>query len=140
MFSSSCTRRRFLVGCVSATLAVVVRPASAPGLTPAPGPHPEPRPGIDASKVLSSEQLRDAPEAVPAFDAVRKIPQIADGIRCHCGCAERVGYYSLLSCYEGEGMAQMCLICQGEGQLAERLHREGRTLAEIRSAIDARFA
>ena len=36
-------------------------------------------------------------------------------------------------------MAQMCLICQGEGKLAERLYRDGRTLDEIRAAIDARF-
>lgn len=137
MDSSSCTRRGFLLGCAGALVAAAP-PRSALAWARAAGPHPEPRPGIDASKVLTSEQLQDE-DAVRAFDAVRKIPRIADGIRCHCGCAERPGYYSLLSCYEGEGMAQMCLICQGEGMLAERLHRDGRTLDEIRAAIDARF-
>ena len=141
MFSTSFTRRRFLLACASGALAWTALPRTAlAGSGPATGPHPEPRPGIDASKVLTADQLHDSPDAVPAFDAVRKIPQIADGIRCHCGCADRPGYYSLLSCYEGEGMAQMCLVCQGEGTLAARLHREGRTLNEIRAAIDARFA
>ena len=36
-------------------------------------------------------------------------------------------------------MARICPICQGEGRVAVRLHREGRTLAEIREAIDAQF-
>ena len=105
-----------------------------------PGPgHPDPRPGIDASKVLTAEQIADHPEAITAFDRVREIPQIVDGIRCHCGCASREGFYSLLSCYESEGMARMCEVCQGEGRLAHRLHHSGKSLTEIREAIDARF-
>ena len=104
-----------------------------------PGPHPTPRPGITAAKVLPDARLADAPDALPAFEAARKIPQILDGIRCHCGCADLDGFYSLLSCYEGDGMARMCVICQGQARLAERLHRSGRTLDEIRAAIGARF-
>ena len=135
------TRRRFLAGSALAALsAAVPRRLAAFTTSRRPGPHPTPRPGIDASKVLTAAQLADDPDAGPAFDAVRTIPQIADGIRCHCGCAERDGFYSLLSCYEGEGMARMCLVCQGEGRMAERMHRQGRTLDEIRAAIDARYA
>jgi phosphoribosyl-dephospho-CoA transferase len=37
-------------------------------------------------------------------------------------------------------MARMCLVCQGEAKMAARLHREGKTLDQIRAAIDARFA
>ena len=62
-----------------------------------------------------------------------------DGIRCNCGCAGQPGFYSLLSCYEGDAMARLCPICQGEGRLAARLHKEGKTLAEIRVAVDAQF-
>jgi hypothetical protein len=103
------------------------------------GPHPTPRPGIDASHVLKPDQLRDAPAAIIAFDEVRQIPQIVDGIRCHCGCATEKGFYSLLSCYEGDSMARDCHICQGQGRMAFRLHAAGKTLAEIRDAIDARY-
>jgi hypothetical protein len=103
------------------------------------GPHPEPRPGIDASRVLTGEQLADYPGVISAFDQVREIPQIVDGIRCSCGCASREGFYSLLSCYEGEGMARHCEVCQGTGRMAYRLHKQGKTLNEIREALDLRY-
>ena len=103
------------------------------------GKHPEPRPGIDASKVLTREQLAEHPDAISAFDQVREIPQIVDGIRCSCGCASREGFYSLLSCYEGEGMARHCEVCQGTGRMAYRLHKQGKTLNEIREAVDLRY-
>ena len=101
-------------------------------------PHPTPRPGITAANVLQADQVHN-PEARPCFDLVREIPQVVDGIRCHCGCAELDGFYSLLSCYEGHGMAQHCVICQGQARLAHRLHREGWSLNGIRAAIDAAF-
>ena len=103
------------------------------------GPHPTPRPGIDASKVVPAARLSDTPRVAVAFDEVRKIPSIVDGIRCHCGCAGAEGFYSLLSCFEGDGMARMCDICRGQGRLAFRLHNSGKTLDEIRAAIDDRY-
>ena len=104
-------------------------------------PHPTPRAGVDASRVPKTDQLKEASRrAVSAFDEVRQIPQVVDGIRCHCGCAGQRGFYSLLSCYEGaEAMAQHCEICQGQGRMAYRLHRAGKSLDEIRAAIDARY-
>jgi hypothetical protein len=104
-----------------------------------PHPHPTPRPGVDASHVLPPEALADYPRARAAFAEVRQIPAIVDGIRCQCGCEEMPNHYSLLSCYEVGGMARECEICQGQGRLAFRLHNEGRSLAEIREAIDERF-
>jgi hypothetical protein len=89
--------------------------------------------------VLTKEQLADHPKAVPVFDLVREIPEVVDGIRCQCGCADSAGYYSLLSCYEGDAMARSCPVCQGQGRLVYRLHKDGKTLDEIRHAIDARY-
>ena len=105
-----------------------------------PGTHPTPRPRIDASKVLTRTLLTELPAAEPVFDMVRKIPQVVDGIRCQCGCAELPEFYSLLSCYEADGMAQHCVICQGEAKLAYQMHEQGKSLEQIRAAIDARFA
>lgn len=103
-------------------------------------PHPKPRPGITGAKVLTAAKLSAHPALIPLFDAVRKIPQIIDGIRCNCLCGNPPTMYSLLSCYEGEAMAQECAVCQGQAKLAVRLHGEGKTLAEIRVAVDAKFA
>jgi len=101
--------------------------------------HPTPRPGITAANVLPDSELTEYPGCESAFQAVRQIPGIVDGIRCQCGCAELPGFYSLLSCYESAGMARICVICQGEARLALRLHQGGKSLDDIRAAIDARF-
>ncbi|MEO7361051.1 MAG: hypothetical protein ABI120_12025 [Gemmatimonadaceae bacterium] len=89
--------------------------------------------------MLTAAKLSAHPALIPLFDAVRKIPQIMDGIRCNCLCGNPPVMYSLLSCYEGDAMAQECAVCQGQGKLAVRLHSEGKTLAEIRVAVDAKF-
>jgi hypothetical protein len=103
-------------------------------------PHPTPRPGITSARVLKADQLGDTDaEVIAIFDSIRQIPQIADGIYCYCGCDEMPDHYSLLSCYEGDGMAQGCQICQGEGRMVYELHRKGRSLAQIREAIDRNF-
>lgn len=128
-------RRRFLTHGSSGLAALLLVHARAGALTT----HPTPRPGITGAKVLTKDQLSSRPDLVPLFDGIRAIPGIADGIRCNCGCAELPGFYSLLSCYEGDGMAKICPICQGQGRLAVRLQKEGKTLAEIRVAIDAQF-
>jgi hypothetical protein len=102
------------------------------------GPHPDPRPGIDASHLPPPDRVAQHPDAVPAYDEARAIPEVLDGIRCQCGCDDQPGHRSLLSCYE-DGMAMDCKICQGQARLAYRLHSVGRTLDQIRSAIDSRY-
>lgn len=141
MSGASYTRRQLLALASGAALVVVIPRDVQAALVRAVrrGDHPTPRPGIDASKVLPTDQLH-TPEAAPIFDLVREVPQVVDGIRCHCGCADLPGNYSLLSCYEAPGMAQHCEICQGQAKLVHRLHRQGWSLAGIRAAVDAAFA
>lgn len=103
--------------------------------------HPEPRPGITGANVATKEQLADAAALIPLFDDVRAMPEIVDGIRCHCGCGDTPGFRSLLSCYEGaDAMARECHTCQGQARLAARLKKEGKSLDDIRAAIDAKFS
>ncbi|HOX21065.1 MAG TPA: hypothetical protein PLI70_09080 [Gemmatimonadales bacterium] len=139
---SRSSRRQFLVAIagVIAGAAGAIRPLWATARIRRGDPkHPTPRPGITAANVLPDSELVEYPAAKTAFEAVREIPQIVDGIRCNCGCADIPGFYSLLSCYEGAGMARICEICQGEGRLAARLFKSGKTLDEIRASIDARY-
>lgn len=119
------TRRAFVATLLSAF------PALRCGVAYARLDHPEPRPGIDATKVRA--------DGGPVFDMVREIPQVIDGIRCQCGCADKSDRYSLLSCFEGEGMARRCEGCKAQVRLIHRLHNEGKTLAEIRAAVDEEF-
>ena len=132
------SRRHFLGACSVAVVGIVI-PTRATLAVRAPGPHPTPRPGVTGEKVLTKEQLASKPKLIPLFDSVREIPEVIDGIHCNCGCTNPPEFYSLLSCYEGKGMATECGICQGQGRLAVRLHKEGKTLDQIRAAIDAKF-
>ena len=146
--SGPCSRRQFVRRSASALLALVglarARVAGAQGLATlgslGAGQHPTPRAGIDASKVLKREQLTEHPSAEPVFAMVRRIPHVVDGIHCHCGCAELPEFYSLLSCFEADGMAQHCVICRGEASLAFRMHEQGKSLDQIRAAIDKQFS
>jgi hypothetical protein len=133
--SQLCSRRQF----VASAVALLLLPNRARAMR-SPGPHPTPRPGITAAKVVTSDKLDGNANLIAVFDGVREIPEVIDGIRCQCGCAASEGFYSLLTCYEGENaMAKMCHVCQGEGKLAVRLNKEGKSLDEIRVAIDAKF-
>jgi hypothetical protein len=137
MSPAAAVPRRTFVSFLLAAAGLSVSARRAQAVAPA---HPTPRKGITADKVLTAAQLAHAPQLVPIFDGVREIPHIIDGIRCHCGCADLNGHYSLLSCYEGENaMAKICPICQGEGRVAARLAKAGKSLDEIRVAIDAQF-
>ena len=128
------TRRTFLLSLATGAAVTLMRPRR----LGAENKHPEPRPGVDASKVLAASALTEA-SAAPAFEDARAIPQILDGIRCHCNCGDGKDKYSLLSCYEADGMAQLCDVCQGQARLARRLVRLRRSLAQIRDAIDAKW-
>lgn len=142
MPSDALTRRALLARLSALGLALCAGARSLRAAGPAPsreGKHPTPRPGIDASKVLKRGQLEEHPESAPVFDLVREIPQVVDGIRCQCGCAEIEGFYSLLSCFEADGMAAHCAVCQGEAKLVHRMHKQGKTLAQIRAAIDKEY-
>ena len=48
-------------------------------------------------------------------------------------------FYSLLSCFEARGMALECVVCQDEARLVVKLHRQGKTLNQIRAAFDAEY-
>ena len=133
------TRRHWLLASLTAVAAVIARPLA--GQSPNPSaPHPTPRPGITGAKVATSEMLDADPVLTELFAGIRTIPHVVDGIRCHCGCADIDGHYSLLTCYEGpHAMARICPICQGEGRVAVRMAKGGRSLADIRIAIDAQY-
>ncbi len=137
------TRREFLAAC-GAVLAALAAPRRSGAVSPEGqrrgDPHPTPRPGITGAKVATREQLADKPQLVELFDGVRTIPEVMDGIRCNCGCSHSEGFYSLLTCYEGKAaMARDCPVCQGQGRLALRLHKTGKSLDEIRAGVDAKF-
>ncbi|MBA3340635.1 MAG: hypothetical protein H0T48_02245 [Gemmatimonadaceae bacterium] len=139
MFEREYSRRQLLALLPVALLARMANAAPVRLLALGSVVHPAPRPGITAARVLTANRLTNR-LAEPVYAMVREIPQVIDGIHCYCGCAGQTGFHSLLSCFEGDGMAQHCQICQGEARLVHRLNSEGWSLSGIRTSIDASFA
>jgi hypothetical protein len=131
------SRRSFARALLASIAVVALTPVEAAAALTHRFRHPEPRQGVDGTDVLAASDVRA--EYAELFDGIRAIPHIADGIGCHCGCGAMPEMRSLLSCYEGIGMAQFCVICSGEGTLAIELEAAGQGLDEIRAAIDRRF-
>ena len=68
-----------------------------------------------------------------AYSVAKEIPEVLAQQPCYCYC-QRMGHRSLLDCFTSLHSTS-CDICINEARLAGRLHREGKTAAEIRTAI-----
>ena len=142
---ASMSRRRFLSKVAFAGAGAIFSSAIACSNPPEQSPatrtwHPEPRPGVDGSKVVSGELLKDSPELLQVFDMVRDTPEVMDGVRCHCNCAVKRRLRSLLVCFEGDGMARDCDLCLQQARRVYELYRSGMSLEQLRIVIDAAFA
>jgi hypothetical protein len=103
-----------------------------------PFPHPEPRPGITGANVLPLEQLPDRKRVRNAFEAARANPGIFDGVYCVCDCAEGMSHRSLLACFESK-QPTGCWGCQEQAESLSGWIRDGKTLVEIREAVDKKW-
>lgn len=101
--------------------------------------HPDPRTNVTAEGVRDATRYAQVPQIAEVYAMAAQIPQILDGLYCHCDCSKHDNHRSLLSCFESDHGAA-CDICLEEAALAYRMHSEGRSLDEIRTAIDAEFA
>lgn len=101
-------------------------------------PHPDPRPGVTGEHVLSDEAIGNRKRVREAYADARTHAEIFDGVYCACECDESMNHRSLLSCFESR-QAIGCAACREEGELVGRLARDGRTLEEIRRAVDEEF-
>ena len=100
--------------------------------------HPDPRPGITAERVLPPGMVPVGDQTLEAYEAARRVPQVLDGLYCHCDCSKSIGHRSLITCFETDHGAY-CDICMDEAMLAAKMAGSGNSLIEIRKAIDAQF-
>ena len=101
-----------------------------------PLPHPDPRPGITAAHVLSEDKLPARKRVREAFAAARERPELFDGIYCPCDCSKE--HRSLLTCFES-AQPTGCYGCIEAAELVTEKAKEGRSLAEIRAAVDKKY-
>jgi hypothetical protein len=101
--------------------------------------HPQPREGITAQQVVPAQRYSSDPRIARVYAMAARIPNVLDGLYCHCECSKHSDHRSLLTCFESDHGA-MCDVCLGEAEIAFKMTQDGKTLEEIRTAIDARFA
>ena len=130
--------RRDAIAKAAAVAFLTLAPRRAWSLPRKPFPHPDPRPGITGANVLPPEQLPDRKRVREAFEAARRNPDIFDGVYCVCDCAEEMGHRSLLACFESR-QPTGCWGCQEQAEFMSRWIRDGKTLTEVRKAVDEKW-
>ena len=132
-------RREVLTRLSGFVALAALRPSDLRTLAAKPFEHPEPRPGITADHVLADTDLpKNKKKIHDTYSAARAHPELFDGLYCACDCREAMGHRSLLSCYESK-QPQGCLACQEQAWLVADLAKQGKSLAEIRAAVDKKF-
>ena len=104
------------------------------------GHNPDPRPDAQAlaMTVKPASDFTAYPDIAEAYDIARQVPQTLDGLYCHCHCKESMRHRSLLTCFQSDHASQ-CDICMGEARLAFQMLQQGRSLNEIRTAVDKQY-
>jgi hypothetical protein len=107
--------------------------------SPVPAYHKTPPPkGAVLAPILPKEDLwgpafeRDF--QVHAYELAAKISNVLYQLPCYCYC-DRIGHGSLRSCYESTHAAH-CSACMKELYFAYQQHKKGKTVAQIRAAIE----
>lgn len=100
--------------------------------------HPDPAPNATAEHVAPADRYAAHPRIAAVYGQAAEIPHVLDGLYCHCDCSKHAGHRSLLECFESDHGAN-CDVCLGEAELAYRLTLEGKTLDEVRAAIDRAY-
>jgi hypothetical protein len=94
------------------------------------GPMPKLLQQADRSGVYFTRPFQQT-----AYRMADEIPEILYQLPCYCRCDRAMGHKSLHSCFEGSHAA-VCTTCMSEAAYAYSKHREGKTVAQIRSGIE----
>jgi hypothetical protein len=88
------------------------------------------------AQVLDPQQFFG--ESQVGYLAAQQCPEIIAKLFCWCGCDETDSHTSLLDCFTTDHGAD-CKICTGEALMALKLKKQGKSMAEIQRAVDAKF-
>ena len=97
--------------------------------------HPDPRPDAHSHHVASADRYGEYPRVAAIYTQAQEIKVVLDGLYCYCNCSEHSGHYSLLDCFADDHAAR-CDICLSEAALAWQMTGQGKSLDQVRDAID----
>jgi hypothetical protein len=78
-------------------------------------------------------------EAQMGYASAKAAPEVMAKIFCYCGCDVSDSHTRLLDCYTSMHGVD-CHYCQEEATLALRLHKDGKSIAEIQKEIDQTYS
>ncbi len=96
---------------------------------------------------LPPEKRRSLPVLAPekffgkvraGYQAAKECPEVCAQLFCYCGCDMTDDHNSLLDCFSSDHGVD-CHICIEEALMALKLKKQGKSIAEIRKAVDAAF-
>jgi hypothetical protein len=96
--------------------------------------HREP-PNQELPKTLDPTEFQDNKAAFAAYSIAAKIPEVLFQEPCYCMCDKFEGHTSLLDCYVARH-GTVCHICQMEVLFIDEQHNLGKSIAEIRHALE----
>ena len=99
------------------------------------GHHPDPRPEITGGTVVPASRYASYARVGAVYAQAAEVAAVLDGLHCYCDCSRHSGHRSLLTCFETDHAAA-CDVCLTEAAIAYRMTKDGRSLDEIRDAID----
>lgn len=135
---AAATKKTPAIKYVVVALAVVVLLLGVVNARAANAHHPTPRAGLSAADVESAELYAGYPRVKEVYEMAAQIPDVLDGIYCYCDCSKHSGHRSLLTCFQDDHGAA-CDVCLVEAALAYRMTSEGKSLKEIRKAVDGLY-
>ena len=98
-----------------------------------------------AAKVLDpgrfrTKQWQDRPTVPASYAIAKKHPDILERLFCYCGCDYTDAHVTLLDCFtDKDEHGATCSECIEEAFLADRLYRDGATMARIQQMVDENF-
>ena len=100
--------------------------------------HPAPRSDLTGAAVASADRYVTYPRVAQVYEMAAEIPEVLDGLYCYCDCSRHSNHRSLLTCFQDDHGAS-CDVCLNEAETAYRMTSEGRSLKEIRAAVDEMY-
>lgn len=106
---------------------------------------------LTASATELPKFLDSQPEDIRlVYEVAGQATDILKWIPCYCGCGESAGHRSNLNCFIAETREDgsivwddhgtRCLVCLEIAVESVQMYKEGKTLKEIREAIDSKYA
>lgn len=82
--------------------------------------------------------------SLEGYRIAKRIPEVLEQMPCYCGCGKANQHHNLKECFIKptggyDDHASGCDVCVKEAVDVDNWHRQGKSLAEVRRLLDAKY-